>query len=176
MLDWFHDNKDAVLAIAALSSPLVAMVGTIIAAVVSFRAVTTGPRIQREIARDTIRMTQAQITAGLYGAADHQWITDFRAAIAEALAIILQVHVLPPDESDKRAPDLLRQIEPSIAKVALMVGPIDGDDLTHRIVDYAESKGREGRQIARWSIINRAREVIQAREARLATYASQGGP
>jgi hypothetical protein len=98
MIDWFSDHKDAAIAIAALASPFVVMIGTLVAAMLSFKAITTAPRIQREIAqetarmtqeiaRDTARRTQAQIRAGLYGAADHQWITDFRAAIAEVLAL-----------------------------------------------------------------------------------------
>jgi hypothetical protein len=87
MLVWFKDNKDALIAIAALVSPVVAVIGTVIASIVSYRAVVTGPRIQREIARETFRMTRAQITAGLYGTSDHQWIVDFRQGIAEAFAL-----------------------------------------------------------------------------------------
>jgi hypothetical protein len=87
MLNWFAKNHVAVVAIGALVAPVVAVIGTIISAVVSYWAVVTAPRIQREISHDTIRMTRAQITSALYGAADHQWIVDFRQAIAEVFAL-----------------------------------------------------------------------------------------
>jgi hypothetical protein len=50
-----HTISPAGFAIAALASPMGAMFGTVIAALLSFRAATTAPRVQREIAQETAR-------------------------------------------------------------------------------------------------------------------------
>jgi hypothetical protein len=77
MLKWLSINKDAMIALAALVSPLIAILGGLVSSVVSYRAVVTGPRIQREIADRQFRLTSSQMTASLFGAADHKWIDDF---------------------------------------------------------------------------------------------------
>jgi hypothetical protein len=180
MLDWFRDNKDAVIAIAALSSPLVAMVGTIIAAVVSFKAVTTGPRVQRDISRDTLRMTQAQITAGLYGAADHQWIVDFRAAIAEVVALGAErMGVLHDTDKSLDMAEYGRALAAASANTRLMLSEADEIEVSQRMVSYIrgvtnEAASEEEIDSATSDLLDKAKEVIHRREARLATYASQG--
>jgi hypothetical protein len=44
-------------ALAALASPIGAMFGTVIAALLSFGAATTAPRVQREIAQERATLT-----------------------------------------------------------------------------------------------------------------------
>jgi hypothetical protein len=134
VMSWFRDNKDALIAVAALVAPLLAVIGTIISAIVSYRAVVTGPRIQREIARDTIRMTQAQITSGLYGAADHQWIVDFRAAIAQVISVSAEHFLVPDDKRAQRMPELGRELEMLAIRIQLMVSPPeDGEEFRELI-------------------------------------------
>ena len=97
MLDWFAANKDALIAVAALVSPVVAVVGGLISALVSYRAVVTGPRIQREIAREQFNLTTrqlelqersialagAQVSANIVGASDQKWVEAIREVVAE---------------------------------------------------------------------------------------------
>src|SRR5690348_2177972 len=104
LLDWSAIHKDGLVAIAALVSPVVAVIGTVLAAFVSYRAVTTGPRIQREIASEqfaltsrqvavqepTVALTEAQMSANLLGAADQKWIEDVREIIVELHGILLE--------------------------------------------------------------------------------------
>ena len=92
---WLKDNKDGVLALAALISPATAM----IAAFVSYRAVVTGPRIQREIAQrqfdlnnrqiklqeETLALATRQLRANLLGSSDQKWIEAFRDTLAELM-------------------------------------------------------------------------------------------
>jgi hypothetical protein len=179
IISWFRDNKDAALAMGAFAGPVVAGV----AAILSFTAITTAPRVQREIARDTIRMTRAQITASLYGTADHQWITVFLQTIAEMISI--GAEYLDTSEKDPFTPDALRAIEERVAKIQLLVSSLEGAELrglVHRLLmlsvspegeterDYNARRTDRGR--VREEIVEKAREVIQRREGRLATYAS----
>jgi hypothetical protein len=192
MLDWFRDNKDAVVAIAALSSPIVAMFGTLLAALLSFRAVTTAPRVQREIAqetarmtqeiaRNTIRMTQAQITAGLYGAADHQWIVDFRQAIAEVMTLGVERQgdtVMGITPNPEGASTFARRLATAVMQIRLMSwDDAAGTELQNRITDYISQATKAGASAevlgARANeVMTKAAEVIRRREAKLATYAS----
>jgi hypothetical protein len=88
MLKWLSINKVAMIALAALVSPLIAILGGLVSSVVSYRAVVTGPRIQREIADRQIRLTSSQMTASLFGAAVHKWIDDFRETFSLLLSLI----------------------------------------------------------------------------------------
>ncbi len=90
MLEWFKTNQTAVLAIAALLSPVIAVAGTVVAAFVSYRAVVTGPGTQLKIARKQFELTKEQLAlqertaaANLLGAVDQKWIEDFRGAFVE---------------------------------------------------------------------------------------------
>ena len=97
MLAWFATNKDALIAVAALVSPIVAVIGGLIAAAVSYRAVVTGPHIQREISRDTLRtsnkfiarrilvqVTRARASTGTWGMCKHLTHKGFRQFVAGA--------------------------------------------------------------------------------------------
>jgi hypothetical protein len=97
LLSWFATNKDALIAIAALVSPVVAVIGTLVAAFVSYRAIITGPRIQREISREQFVVTNRQLAlqertgvANLLGAADQKWIEDFRETVAEQIGLVME--------------------------------------------------------------------------------------
>jgi hypothetical protein len=193
MLDWFRDNKDALLAIAVLASPIVAMFGTLLAALLSFRAVTAAPRVQREIAqetakmtqeiaRNTLQMTQAQITASLFGAADHQWITDFRVAIAEVLALGMErrsdrtMATLSPERTSTHT----HRYATALMQIRLMAwDDAAGTELQNLIAAYIgtatikpDASPKEISAAAD-ALIAKAAEVIRRREARLATYASR---
>jgi hypothetical protein len=137
MLEWFATNKEAMIAIAALISPIVAVAGTVLASIVSYRAVVTGPRVQREISREQFELTSRQLdlqeramAANLLGTADQKWIEDFRVAIAElegwvteqGLIVDTQKKTGNPNYDIDRLLEITRQVEPVIAKVRLMVG------------------------------------------------------
>lgn len=144
VLDWCAAHRDALIAVAALVSPLVAVGGTLISAVVSYRAVVTGPRIQREIAQQqfrltnrqldlqerTIALTEAQISANLVGIADQKWIEGFRDAIAQLDALINECGILLRVQHSGKAslPQQERLLELGnlaqalISKIVLMVG------------------------------------------------------
>lgn len=95
---WLRDNKDGVLALAALISPATALV----AAFVSYRAVITGPRIQHEIAKrqsvsnnrqielqqESLALATRQLRANLLGSYDQKWIEGFRDALAELTGLV----------------------------------------------------------------------------------------
>jgi dihydroxyacetone kinase-like predicted kinase len=190
-LDWFRDNRDAALAIAALAGPIVAVIGTLL----SFKAVTTVPRVQREIARetammtqeiarDTARRTQTQITASLYAAADHQWITDFRAVMAEIMALTTEVRVVKSTRrlDAEATATFTRKFTIAMAQLRLMVSSESiGSKLAGEVGDYvdiilspadpSEDEDRTTGAVA--SILPKAMEMIRQREARLATYLEQ---
>jgi hypothetical protein len=98
--DWLASHKDGVISLAALISPLMALV----AAMVSFRAVVTGPKIQLQIAQQQFNLNERQLTiqskavelqgkqisANLMGAYDQKWISEFRDTMAEAIATLGQ--------------------------------------------------------------------------------------
>jgi hypothetical protein len=87
-----------VIALAALISPATALV----AAFVSYRAVITGPRIQREIAerqsalnnrqielqQGSLALATSQLRANLLGSYDQKWIEGFRDTLAEFMGRI----------------------------------------------------------------------------------------
>jgi hypothetical protein len=149
LLQWFAANKDALVAIAALVSPVVAVIGTVVAAIVSYRAVTTGPRIQREIASDQFtlqeRTTREQFAltsrqldlqerieaAKLLGAADQKWIDDLRGTIADLGGLITERGMIfhgqkvsgNPSFQLDRSVELTHRINPLQIKVSLLVGP-----------------------------------------------------
>ena len=76
---WFKDNKDVLVAMGGLITPAVAFV----AALVSYRAVVTGPRIQLEIASRQLALQEKIASANLLGAVDQKWIEDFRETFIE---------------------------------------------------------------------------------------------
>jgi hypothetical protein len=100
---WLKDNRDGVLALAALISPATVMLSVFVAAIVSYRAVVTGPRIQREIAQKqfelnnrqielqerTFALSSRQLRARVQTQSDHQIMT---AANATELASGLRPH------------------------------------------------------------------------------------
>ncbi len=69
MLKWLSINKDAMIALVVLVSPLIAILGGLVSSVVSYRAVVTDPRIQREIADRQFRLTSSRswMRAGNFG-------------------------------------------------------------------------------------------------------------
>jgi hypothetical protein len=181
MLAWFATNKDALIAVAALVSPIVAVIGGLIAAAVSYRAVVTGPHIQREISRDTLRTTQAQITANLYGAADHQWISDFRDVVAEAVSFgskrffMARIQGAPTEKVGSF--DVNQRLEISLQlgllsnKVRLMV--VDkkaADELAMLIIEMGFSNELARRAELSEKILDLSRQIIGEREATLRSY------
>ena len=131
LLAWFAANKDALVAIAALLSPLIAVTGTVIASIVSYRAVVTGPRLQREISREQFGLTSRQLdlqertaVANLLGAADQKWIEDFREVLAELHGLITEAGSIQraqkvlqdPAYKDERENELLGLIPRLVAK------------------------------------------------------------
>jgi hypothetical protein len=141
----------ALNSLATLLGPVVAL----IAALVSYKAVTTGPRIQREIA----------------------WTTDFRAVIAEALALVASDRALPGEQrSTTSRPDSIRGMETAQAKIALLVSEGDDDEfrkLFIRLLDVtafgiASPQGKAPDDDSAWEtrqdILAKAREVILRRE------------
>jgi hypothetical protein len=97
---WLKDNKDGVLALAALLSPATALV----AVFVSYRAVIIGPRIQREIAQQqsalnnrqielqqgSLALATRQLRANVLGSYDQKWIDGFRDALAELMGLVAE--------------------------------------------------------------------------------------
>lgn len=181
MLAWFATNKDAFIAVAALVSPVVA----VIAAAVSYRAVVTGPHIQREISRetsrDTLRIAQAQITANLYGAADHKWISDFRDVVAEAIALgskrFLMTRIQDAAAEKAESFDVNQRLEVSLQlgllsnKVRLMV--VDkqaADELATLIVEMGFTNELARRAELSEKILDLSRQIIGEREATLRSY------
>lgn len=157
LLAWFAANKDALVAIAALLSPLIAVTGTVIASIVSYRAVVTGPRLQREISREQFGLTSRQLdlqertaVANLLGAADQKWIEDFREVLAELHGLITEAGSIQraqkvlqdPAYKDERENELLGLIPRLVAKISLMVGP--PGELLQLINDWFSTAGNEG--------------------------------
>jgi hypothetical protein len=132
---WLRDNKDGVLALAALISPATALVATF----VSYRAVITGPRIQREIAdrqsafnnrqielqQGSLALATRQLRANLLGSYDQKWIEGFTDALAELTGLvtemlpIMQTREQHP-EADFR-PDRVLEI---LARASLLINKI----------------------------------------------------
>lgn len=186
LLSWFADNKDALIAIAALVSPVTAVLATF----VSYRAVVTGPRIQRGIARDqfvltskqlalqerTVALAEAQMSANLLGAADQKSIEDLRETITALEGLITErgllmevnphVQNLTADQSVQRldrAMELGNRIDPLIAKIRLMVGPAGGE-LTRSVWQWANA--REGDKRVAWGnkVFDLAWEIIELKQ------------
>jgi hypothetical protein len=101
VLKWLTANKDALVALAALSSPIIVFVGTIIGTFVSYKAAIAGPRMQRMIAEDaakntgrqidiqaqTLRLTAAQASASMLASAEQKWLEEFRNVMAELISL-----------------------------------------------------------------------------------------
>lgn len=118
MLEWLRVNKDALVAIAALLSPLIAVAGTLMAAVVSYRAVTTGPIVQREIAHIQLDLQERTARATLLGAADQKWIEDFRGTLAELLALYSEVKSI--ELTEHTPADLLKKKTEGTSRLNLL--------------------------------------------------------
>jgi hypothetical protein len=173
VLAWLAANKDALLPITTIL------------------AVVVGPCVQLRIARGTFRMTQAQITSGLYGAADHQWIVDFRQTIADVFALSSnRFHSsragLAGREQEERIlggpPQGIMGLEDRVkltvefsllvAKIRLMVPQPDGDELAVLITDMTFNDELGKRSETADLVVQKAKTLIDQREARLASYAS----
>jgi hypothetical protein len=169
MLCWLRDNSAALTVIGALASPIVVLIGTVFVA----------PLMQQRIARNTLRMTQAQITAGLYGSADHQWITDFRAAIVETLVLGAE-RLSDASKGARPSPEAVsafaRRFTIAATQIHLMSWDDAGDKLHRLAINYTRLTMRadavEEAAAAATALVTKAAEVIRRREARLATYAS----
>jgi hypothetical protein len=182
LLSWFATNKDAVIAMGALVSPVTAVV----AAMVSYRAVVTGPRIQREIARSqfelagkqlalqerTVALTEAQMSATLLGAAEQKWIEDLRETIAELEGLITE-HGLIRDTQNQSSERLFRidraieigfRVDLLIAKVHLMVGPAGGE-LTRLIRTWNTAQDLEARIVLVFQVFDLAWQIIEQKQA-----------
>jgi hypothetical protein len=181
MLAWFATNKDALIAIAALVSPVVAVIIGLVSAIVSYRAVVTGPRIQREISKETLRTAQARITANLYGAADHKWISDFRDVVAEAVALgskrffMARIQDAAAEKVElfdvNQRLDISHQLGVLSTKVRLMV--VDkkaADELATLIIEMGFSNELARRAELSEKILDLSRQIIGEREATLRSY------
>src|ERR1700693_3410415 len=138
---WITAHKDALLVVVALAGVIV------------------GPRTQRWIAKTTFRTNR-----------DHQWIADFRQALAEALAFAAEYQLLPDDEAKKRQSDIGRGGELTLTKIELMVSQSDGDELRKLdgelfLHQYDDQNAPVPRAIRR-SILAKARNLIEQRERR----------
>src|SRR5262249_20693845 len=152
------------VAVAALVSPVIAVIGTVVAAFVSYRAVTTGPRIQREIAREQFALTSRQLAlqertavANLLGAADQRWIEDFRETVAELVGLVIQLmailltqkHDVPHFEVEKVREHGAR-LDPLIAKIGLMVGA-EGQELVSLIEAWQHPATESPQATTNWA-------------------------
>jgi hypothetical protein len=190
LLSWFAINKDAVIAMGALVSPVTAVV----AAMVSYRAVVTGPRIQREIARSqfeltgmqlalqerAVALTEAQMSATLLGAAEQKWIEDLRETIAELEGLITERGLIydtqnqssDPSFQIDRALEIGNRLDPLVAKIRLMVGPAGGE-LTRSIRPWITAQDLEARNVWAFQVFDLAWQIIEQKQAgitaRLAT-------
>jgi hypothetical protein len=188
LLSWLADNKDALIAIAALVSPVTAVPATF----VSYRAVVTGPKTQLKIAGDqfaisskqlalqerTVALTEAQMSASLLGAADQKSIEDLRETVAELEGLISErgvlmdvqnhpeVQNLPPDELVQRLDritELGNRIDPLIAKIRLMVGPAGGE-LTRSARDWANAREAELRVGWGFKVFDLTWQIIEQKQ------------
>jgi hypothetical protein len=166
--EWVHANLEVLGTLVPYLTTLV----TIILACISYRAVVTGPRIQREISRDTIRANQDQIRANQ----DHQWVADFRQAMAEAIALsrhYMLTITKPLHPTPETVDDLVlirRELDLSVAKIQLMVPRAPGDELenlfdeltpTEKPIDRYGSTQRGRLRV----IMTLAQSLIEQREA-----------
>jgi hypothetical protein len=183
LLSWFATNKDAVIAMGALVSPVTAMV----AAMVSYRAVVTGPRIQREIARSqfeltgkqlalqerAVALTEAQMSATLLGAAEQKWIEDLRGTIAELEGLITERGLIwdtQKQSSDplfliNRAIEIGNRLDPLLAKIRLMVGPADDGELTRSIRKWITEQDSVARGVWDLQVFDLAWQIIEQKQA-----------
>jgi hypothetical protein len=181
MLEWFAANKDALIAVAALVSPVVAVIGGLISAAVSYRAVVTGPRIQQDISKETLRTAQAQITANLYGAADHKWISDFSDVVAEAVAqgstrfSIARIQDVAPEKVEpfdvNQRLNISQQLEVLSTKVRLMVADKKAaDELATLIIEMGFTNKLARCAELSEKIFDLSRQIIGERDAMLKSY------
>ena len=113
IVSWLKDNKDGLGALASLLAPMVA----IIAALVIYRAVITGPKTQLAISKQYFQLSERQMEisnrqidlqrqqaleisnrqidlqrqqthANLFGTYEQKWIDNFREKTAEALLLM----------------------------------------------------------------------------------------
>ena len=187
---WLKDNKDGVLALAALISPATAM----IAAFVSYRAVVTGPRIQREIAQrqfdlnnrqiklqeETLALATRQLRANLLGSSDQKWIETFRDTLAELMGLVREK--LPIMEARKQNPEvgfmsdrlleLMARAGLLINKIRLLLGSSDlrSHAFTLELQKWLVVNDLDESAVVGEKIIATAVAIIKEREERIASH------
>jgi hypothetical protein len=102
-MDWIAANKDALIPLAAITASVVAAAG-IIAGVIN--------------GLWTLKRNR-----------DHQWVADFRQALAEALAVAAEYQLLPDDEAEK-------------SQMAVVVRSAAAPSLGSRFTHCDSSRGR----------------------------------
>jgi hypothetical protein len=97
VLPWVANNKEALYTLAAFLAP----VTSIIVGLVSYKAVVTGPRVQRRIAQEQAKLTERQLSLQekqfrttlhqlyftVFGAVEQRWIDTFRDMLSEIFSI-----------------------------------------------------------------------------------------
>jgi hypothetical protein len=189
LVGWLKENKDAMLALAGLISPFTAL----LAAFVSYRAVVTGPRIQREIAQEQYRLTDRQIAvqeatvalsdrkmrADLLGSYDQNWIDTFRATLAELVQLIMERMPIidirknnNPEYQSERLIEIGNGMALLIVKLRLLLGSSNPDHLSYitEIRNWADPK----QDLDEWralghEIITRGNAIIAKREEQIAS-------
>ena len=187
MLEWINANKDALVAIGGLMSPAVAVV----ASLVSYRAVVTGPRIQRKIARDqaeltgkqlalqerTVALAESQMSATLLGAADQKWIEEFRGAVAELAATanergqILDLQRQQPDigaDRVRRAIELGYRFGFLRGQISLLVGHAEREQFAPLFGNLFNAEGTQNRTQLSLQMFDLASQIIEQRQTGIA--------
>ena len=191
LIGWLKENKDAMLALAGLISPFTAL----LAAFVSYRAVVTGPRIQREIAQEQYRLTNRQIAiqeatvalsdrkmrADLLGSYDQKWIDTFRATLAELIPLVMERMPIidirknkNPEYQSERLIEIGNRIALLLVKLRLILGSSNPNHLRY-ITDIRKWANPE-QGLAEWralgyELITRGNAIIAEREEQIASRA-----
>lgn len=174
VFEWLRDNKDGALALAALISPATALV----AAGVSYRAVITGPRIQREIAERqsaltsrqielqerTLALATRQLRANLLGSSAQKSIEAFRDALAEFIGVvgeklpIMAARIEHPESGFRtdRLLELMARGELLINQIRLLLGSWD-------------AQGAFTLELRKWLVVNDLGESAAMAEQIVAT-------
>jgi len=185
MLNWFTANKDALIAVAALVSPVVAVVIGLISAVVSYRAVVTGPRIQREISQESLKIAARQValqeqslSANLIGIADQKWADGFADMAAEfaslmneraSLEAVRRQHQVLTADQNRRLTEVSRQLLFLNARIGLWVSEEDdpGMEFLKILGNWKSESGGSSEYLeAQVGFIHGARAVIGRRRTR----------
>ena len=108
-LTWSIENKEGLVVVIAIISPFSAAITAILAALISYRANITGPRTQREIAKqnfeiskEQLRFQRQQAEATLYGAYNQRWVDKFSEKAAELITSASEIQTIAGDRTSTK--------------------------------------------------------------------------